>query len=112
MDPKPKTLLFNDHEPRLVFDAEADRDSPVSAMVDAATVVLRAHDADACGAIDHRSISLSCIQYESPTGAFAPHVDHCANSLVYLLSLGCAANFVVQTNTIHGQQGKFQDVQR
>ena len=39
---------------------------------------------------------MSVIQYESPNGRFPAHIDHCKDSFVYLVSLGCTANFMVK----------------
>ena len=44
---------------------------------------------------DH--LSVGAIRYAVPNGRFPEHIDHCGNnSWVYLLSLGCTANFVVK----------------
>lgn len=44
-----------------------------------------------------RMLSMSMgVRYAVPNGSFPEHIDHCNdNSWVYLLSLGCSANFVV-----------------
>ena len=40
-------------------------------------------------------LSVGVIRYPVPDGNFPEHCDHCKNSWVYLLSLGCTATFVV-----------------
>ena len=44
---------------------------------------------------DYKSITLSAIEYKATIHSLAEHVDHDDN-WVYLLSLGCVTNFVVQ----------------
>jgi len=45
---------------------------------------------------NYRAISMATIRYEAPNGQFKPHVDHCNDSLVFLISLGRTANFMVK----------------
>ena len=48
---------------------------------------------------EYKSITLSVIEYEAEKHTLAEHVDH-DNSFVYLLSIGCTANFVVKGPTM------------
>lgn len=48
----------------------------------------------------YKSLSMVVIQYKSPDGHFPPHLDHCNNSFVHLMSLGCTASFMVKGPTM------------
>ena len=44
----------------------------------------------------YTKLSMATIRYEAPNGQFPPHVDHCGESAVFLVSLGRSANFMVR----------------
>merc|ERR1712012_1099951 len=69
-------------------------------MVDKATEILKRNELgrsiEGVQLDAHTSMTMNAIQYRSPDGAFPPHFDHCNGSFNYLMSLGCAANFMVK----------------
>lgn len=96
MVPSPKTLLFGENQPTIKF-AFGEK-SAVSTMVGKASQMLDRNQLGSGGGVNlgqYASLSMACIQYESPDGHFPPHIDH-SNSFVFLLSLGCTANFMVK----------------
>ena len=44
----------------------------------------------------YESFTMACIRYKTPKDRFPPHIDHCDKSFVFLFSIGCTANFMVQ----------------
>mmetsp|Transcript_122785 Transcript_122785/g.308936 ORF Transcript_122785/g.308936 Transcript_122785/m.308936 type:complete len:227 (-) Transcript_122785:93-773(-) len=99
MVPSPKTLLLGENEPSLKF--EFGEQSIIGSMVEAASDVLyrrglRDESSETVDLRKYQSLTLAVIRYEAPDGRFAPHVDHCNDSYVYLASLGCTANFMVK----------------
>ena len=98
MVPTPKTLQLGEDGPTLEF-ARGDS-SIVSRMVEKGGEVLKAQRLNTTGCFDvcqFKSLSVATIRYEAPGGHFPMHVDHCNDSFVFLASLGCTANFAVQT---------------
>ena len=112
MHPNPKTIIFDGGMSTLRFGPNDG--SVYSGMVQKVNgALLRCH-LQSCdtkgeimtmdgvpfensGAIRHGSvISMGTIRYPAPNGRFPEHIDHCTDSWVYLLSLGCTANFVVK----------------
>jgi hypothetical protein len=105
MVPAPKTLLLGENEPSLRY-ARGD-ESVVNSMVANASEILRErnlHVVDSRDVFDHKALSMATIRYEAPDGHFPPHVDHCDDSLVYLASLGCTANFMVKGPTMEAKK--------
>jgi hypothetical protein len=105
MVPAPKTLTLSDGKglegPNLYY--EYGEESVINRMVSKATAVLEdnaLHVIDDFDVRQYKKLSMAAIQYESPDGRFPPHVDHCNDSFVYLLSIGCAANFIVKGPTM------------
>ena len=112
MNPSPKTLQLAhapDDDggaaaaPTLVFE-RGDATTAASEAVGRVAEVLRRREwrplagRDLVPADEPVSFSLAAIRYPSPDGRFPPHVDHCNDgSLVFLFSLGCAANFRVRS---------------
>merc|ERR1711890_165071 len=97
MVPSPKTLIFGENQPTLKF--KFGEKSMISDMVVKANEILERNDLGSHGNANlgkWRSLSMAAIKYESPHGHFPPHIDHCNNSFVYLMSLGCTANFMVK----------------
>jgi hypothetical protein len=105
MVPAPKTLMFGAGKPMLSLALDHDK-SPATYMVN------RTHEnvlgrgqfetPNHCGnllrsAAGECEVSMAVIRYEAPDGRFPPHVDHCDGSLVYLMTLGCTAQFMVKT---------------
>ena len=92
MVPTPKTLVFGENG-ELMLKYENGQSTVVNGMIDKANAILTRN-----GIVsnNYKSISMATIQYASPSGQFPPHVDHCKNSFVYLMSLGCTANFMVK----------------
>ena len=106
MVPSPKTLLFAEGQPNLRF--EFGDSSVITDMVTKANEILdrnglcnNRESAHGSGSksltTQYKSLSMAAIRYQAPDGQFPPHVDHCDNSFVYLMSLGCTANFMVET---------------
>lgn len=98
MVPVPKTLLFkndknDENEPTLNF--EPGDKSVISGMVGKANAIMNQSNSS-LDLRKYKSLSMAAIRYKSPDGRFPPHLDHCNNSFVYLMSLGCTANFMVK----------------
>jgi len=96
MDPSPKTLLLGESsDPCLKY--EFGQESLINERICKSNDILNRHlridDVDLC---KYTSITMAAIQYASPNGRFPAHIDHCNGSFVYLMSLGCAANFMVK----------------
>jgi len=111
MVPSPKTLVFSSGKPMLPLVSSDP--SPATDMVD------RAHEQvlgsgqgqvpSHCGdllrsAVGDSQVSMAVIRYEAPDGKFPPHVDHCNGSLVYLMTLGCTARFMVKAPNMEERQ--------
>lgn len=95
MNPSPKTLVLGENEPSIRF--LPGEDSAINRMVEKASGVLKSNLGNGeWKSSEFKSISMAVIEYESPDGRFPPHIDHCNDSFVYLLSLGCTANFMVK----------------
>lgn len=100
MVPTPKTLLFGKQQygketPALTFTLEEK--NVLSELILSANECLRADDGvDLDMSHTYKSLTMAAIRYHAPDGRFPPHCDHCNDSYVYLLSLGCTANFMVQ----------------
>jgi len=117
MVPAPKTLsIGEDGGPQRGFSC--GEQSVVNSMVEKAAAILlgaarnansessnSASDSDSGGQLGvirgldvarYASLSMAVIRYEAPDGKFAPHVDHCGESLVFLATLGRTANFMVK----------------
>jgi hypothetical protein len=93
MVPAPKTLMFGENKPSLQF--KCGENSLVGDMVETANEILERNNLG-WSAQHYKALSMAAIQYKSPDGHFPPHVDHSNNSFVYLMSLGCTANFMVK----------------
>jgi len=110
MVPAPKTLVLGEDQPSIEF--APGEESVVTEVVGKANEVLKRNGLGSTAYVDLskcRSLTMAAIQYESPDGHFAPHVDHCSNSSVYLMSLGCTANFMVKGPTMESKhQFKFR----
>ena len=94
--PSPRTVRFGDNrQTKIKYDRSALVANPTvySQLVDQANeAILQATKVDLS---DYKSITLSAIEYEAATHTLTEHIDH-DDSFVYLLSIGCATNFVVQ----------------
>ena len=111
MVPAPKTLMLGEDEPSLRYTNPTgegkQEQNVVTEMVAKASQILKDHgngklhvfdfESDPKSVFDFKALSMATIKYEAPTGAFPPHVDHCGESLVFLASLGCTANFMVKS---------------
>lgn len=113
MYPTPKTIIFSDNQSTLKFNGE-DKNVYYDFIVQKANSSLQSwatkrndnnyQDEELlritrrCStSSNHTPMSVGVIRYQVPNGAFPEHVDHCNDSSwVYLLSLGCTANFVVR----------------
>ena len=116
MQPTPRTIIFDDNQSMLKF---TDGDNIYNDLiVKTANDVLRKEEvllkhqrfATACNT-DARitTMSVGVIRYQVPNGCFPEHIDHCNDdSWVYLLSLGCSANFVVKGSPSEKQQFRFR----
>ena len=103
--PSPKTLVFGqdpvlgENEVSLKF--EFGQKSVVTEMIDEANDIMKRNLHIDFG--KYKLITMSAIQYTSPNGHFPAHIDH-SNSFVYLLSLGCTANFMVKGPNMNCKQ--------
>ena len=114
MYPTPKTIIFSGNQSTLKFNGE-DENVYNDFIVQNANLSLQSWAMKRNNNNDHQDeellritkpcstssnstpMSVGVIRYQVPNGAFPEHVDHCNdNSWVYLLSLGCTANFVVR----------------
>eukprot|EP00420_Gonyaulax_spinifera_P002525 CAMPEP_0197926336 /NCGR_PEP_ID=MMETSP1439-20131203/98968_1 /TAXON_ID=66791 /ORGANISM="Gonyaulax spinifera, Strain CCMP409" /LENGTH=232 /DNA_ID=CAMNT_0043548865 /DNA_START=40 /DNA_END=738 /DNA_ORIENTATION=+ len=110
MAPAPKTLQLGEAgSPNLRY--KFGEESVVNAMVEKGAGVLQKnglHVIDGLDVCQYKSLSMATIRYEAPDGHFPPHVDHCNESVVFLASLGCTANFMVKGPTMDAKtQFKF-----
>ena len=123
MYPTPKTIIFHDNQSTLKFNGVDDDDNDDN--VYGKVIVQNANSSLQSWAQSNQddelsritmprslsvmSMSVGVIRYQVPNGTFPEHVDHCNdNSWVYLLSLGCTANFVVQGRDKKRQMIKFE----
>jgi len=107
MNPSPKTLVLGqDGNPCIHYTP--DDFTVVNELVEDGIAALslsrntKAAKTKILGRISlsrYKSLSMATIRYEAPHGKFPPHVDHCDNSVVFLMTLGCTANFMVQGPT-------------
>ena len=95
----PRTLILGENQPSLCFKA-GQNPSVFSSIVDKATDIVKHSDPTLSSLRQYKHLSTAVIEYESPNGCFHPHIDHCQNSFVYLISLGCTANFMVKGPTM------------
>ena len=106
MVPSPKTLILGEDQPSLFY--KFGQKSVINEMVMKATNILKEKNLHMINGFDvsqeFTSLSMATIRYESPHGHFAPHIDHCNDSFVYLTSLGCTANFMVKGPTMDNQK--------
>ena len=94
MVPAPKTLTLNESgDPLLRY--ENGQSTVINETIEKANIIM-SRNSIKTEMSNYKSISMGAIQYSSPNGAFPPHVDHCKDSVVYLMSLGCTANFMVK----------------
>lgn len=116
MYPTPKTIIFDDNQSTLKFTAsdniysqlivqkanaslQKDEQAQQNERQDDNLLKRITCDPDILMAT---TTSLGVIRYPVPHGNFPEHVDHCNDgSWVYLLSLGCTANFVVRGPARH-----------
>ena len=102
MVPSPQTLLLGEDGNTPTIKYGFGDVSIVTRMVEKACNVLKTKtlnfgfDDVLCQQQQYKSLSMATIRYEAPGGHFPPHVDHCDDSFVFLISLGCTANFMVK----------------
>mmetsp|Transcript_117639 Transcript_117639/g.329402 ORF Transcript_117639/g.329402 Transcript_117639/m.329402 type:complete len:273 (-) Transcript_117639:29-847(-) len=116
MNPSPKTLILGqDGNPSL--QCTPDKFTVVNELVEDGIAALslsrntKAAKTKILGRISlsrYKSLSMATIRYEAPHDKFPPHVDHCDNSVVFLTTLGCTANFMVQGPTTPKIEFKFK----
>ncbi|KAL3779162.1 hypothetical protein HJC23_014009 [Cyclotella cryptica] len=100
MIPTPRTLVLGDNAAVPSVTYRRGDSTVVNAIVDRGMELLKKEGM--CfttitdNIIDYTSLSMATIRYEAPGGQFPPHVDHCKDSAVFLVSLGCNANFMVR----------------
>ena len=124
MNPTPKTLIFNDNQSTLKF-IKGDKDDNVynqliihhananlqeyayqnnnSELTETLTKMITSYASSSSSETSNTSpssMSVAVIRYKPPNDNFPLHIDHTNdNSYVYLLSLGCSANFIVKGPT-------------
>eukprot|EP00929_Paragymnodinium_shiwhaense_P089791 TRINITY_DN4999_c0_g1_i1.p1 TRINITY_DN4999_c0_g1~~TRINITY_DN4999_c0_g1_i1.p1 ORF type:complete len:283 (-),score=25.91 TRINITY_DN4999_c0_g1_i1:473-1321(-) len=109
MDPKPTTLVLGENQQPLMGFTPGDTSVVTEMVARASDLVNRSglqmqfHPGASVDLDKYKSVSMAAIQYEAPTGKFPPHVDHCGESCVYLMTLGCSANFMVKGPSMAGQ---------
>merc|ERR1712129_70888 len=96
MYPSPETLIFGEDEIPTIDFKYGDK-SLFNQMIDKANAII---DTTYKNKMDvelskYKTVTVGAIKYPSPNGKFPDHVDHC-NSYVYLMSIGCDANFTVK----------------
>mmetsp|Transcript_14056 Transcript_14056/g.21745 ORF Transcript_14056/g.21745 Transcript_14056/m.21745 type:complete len:238 (-) Transcript_14056:28-741(-) len=110
MNPTPKTIIFDGNQSTLKFSGGGDNIynklivQTANDVLKKEEVILLPKKHDPCFAntalnndTTTTTMSVGVIRYQVPNGKFPEHIDHCNdNSWVYLLSLGCSANFVVK----------------
>ena len=93
MYPSPKTLVFDEENVVLRFNAE--NNSLYNQLIHKANDIIARnqehHELNDVDLTQYRSITMGAIKYPSPNGHFPAHIDH-DDSFVYLLSIGCTAN--------------------
>jgi len=88
-----KTILFGPMKPSLPF--VFGEKSVVNRIIEKTNGIL--YDGLGIDLRNYTEGTMSAIEYTAPKHRFPPHVDHCNdNSYVYLVSLGCTANFMVK----------------
>ena len=97
MNPTPKTIIFDGNQSTIKFSGSNLFGDLIVSKANA--IILQNKQGwirDNHNVADIQ-MSVGVIRYPVPDGHFPLHVDHCNDhSWVYLLSLGCTANFVVQ----------------
>ena len=92
--PSPKTLRFGE-KGGVQLNYQFGEKSVFNEMIDKANDILINRNHLESDFYKYKSITMATIKYESPNGHFKEHIDHCT-SFVYLLSVGCTANFMVK----------------
>lgn len=102
MVPAPRTLVLGDDGASPTVRYQRGDGSIVCRIVDDGISELRRAgltkmDVPGGDLGGYSSLSMATIRYEAgPGGRFPPHVDHCKDSAVFLISLGRTANFTVR----------------
>ena len=101
MVPAPKTLVLGPDGTHPNRSYRAGEATVVNRFVDKGVAVLKRagsgiFSGGRANLSEYTSLSMATIRYEAPTGRFPPHVDHCNDSAVFLVSLGRTANFMVK----------------
>ena len=124
MNPSPKTIIFDGNQSTLKLFNDGDDNVYAALIVQTANDILKRElkqtiqnnnneqilvssnnnilSDDAGSTTDTTTMSIGVIRYDPPNGKFPKHIDHCNdNTWVYLLSLGCSANFLVEKENRH-----------
>ena len=127
MHPTPKTLIFNDNQSTLKFKGDDEDDNVYNQLIihhananlheyayqkknnqlgDKETltkmmmITSYVSSSSETSTTSPSSMSVAVIRYKPPNDNFPLHIDHTNdNSYVFLLSLGCSANFIVKGPT-------------
>ncbi|CAB9506756.1 expressed unknown protein [Seminavis robusta] len=92
--PSPKTIIYDNHKSTLHYGP--DDDSVYNQMIRKVNETLSRNLSSGHPSLDKfQRVAVGAIRYPAPDGSFPAHIDHCC-SWVYLLSLGCSANFIVK----------------
>ncbi len=118
MNPTPKTIIFDGNQSTLKFSGEDNIYNKlivqtVNDVLKKEQVILpKKHSSyfnTALNTDTTTTMSVGVIRYQVPNGKFPEHIDHCNdNSWVYLLSLGCSANFVVKGGSSQSEKQQFR----
>jgi len=120
MNPTPKTLIFNDYQSTLKFIkgdddnvynqliihhananlqeyAYQNNNSELTETLTKMMMITSYASSSETSNTSPSSMSVAVIRYKPPNDKFPLHIDHTNdNSYVYLLNLGCSANFIVK----------------
>ena len=132
MNPAPKTIIFNDNQSTLKFSKDDEGDNVYNQLIihhantnlheyahqnnnsqqlgETTLTKMITSYYESSSSETHKqptSMSVAVIRYKPPNGNFPLHIDHTNdNSYVYLLNLGCSANFIVK-GPIHNEKKEF-----
>ena len=105
VNPTPKTLIFDGNQSTLKFSSSAAADNVFNRLIVHNAKLALQREATKSQRLEIltnlqaaiSTMSVGVIRYDVPDGKFPQHIDHCNDSSwVYLLSLGCSANFVAK----------------
>ena len=104
MNPGPKTIFFDGNQSTLQFGL--GESNVFTQFIQNMKQILFQFETTIKNEMEQcHHLSLGAIRYVANNGSFPDHVDHCNNSFVFLLSLGCTANFAVSGGVFRFDSG-------